>query len=670
MTETNIKPQFDANKLLEQLDSVPTLDDAKLESFYERRLAAKAGAAAPVALKALSRDRPLLRVMVTNIRSGGKTEKDKYCNMSFVVVSATGNYTQSVDVKNFKNVKVASVDKEHDTVTIFTNVMDTHATAVEYWAKVNVERAKQNLPPIVLKKQNDIGNTQVISTGTQMTMKVDKDVMAGAINLAPFTIINIGVSSTRYCTTEEQSKERANVEPMEGVSNVIKQFEVVESAKPQKVIDYIVETQQCQVPMLTARQLAAAEDYHHVPFDGDKKPRISTSSLCYIPINCSPAKFFGLRKALLVELSFKYEELKSPFAYKDKDKVFHQRTEGLLAIEEVDPLNPTWVGNKHVCSFVMFKDLCTFARIVNVNRWKDLAPMFFAQMRMILVAAVDLYATFENPRTKDNVRDETWSDNYLELQPRQLVIDFPSEVARLGMPLSRRWIEAQLTLNRLMTSDPENQLRGPDKAVLNLSEWDGPAALEFVRRPSSSGYRFFLISDTAPNESVLDKYDAIRKMMDLNPDTPGLEMLLNTYFSEKHAKRWSNEIYGSPDAVVIPPSHPCFAMTAGVPKSYVIYAVDVAEIAKRGADAKANPLKKILGTIAAAVQSSNSTNSSNAIAGPLGQKMLEGGPNPPQNPPLDKAESPKRKRDVSENEDGELSDDDSINQTLKNNKTE
>jgi hypothetical protein len=225
-----------------------------------------------------------------------------------------------------------------------------------------------------------------------------------------------------------------------------------------------------------------------------------------------------------------------------------------------------------------------------------------------------------------------------------------------------------LLQGKLMTGDPVNQLAGPDKTVLNLSEWDGKTAYEYLRRPSSVGYRFFLISDStsAENESLLEKYEKVSRAMDMNADAPGLEMLLSTYFSAKNVERWNREIFNSPDAVKIPAGHPCFTSDPVMPKSYVIYAVDMTEISKRAADAKANPLKNILGNLAAAAVKSNTL----AIEG-APQKMLEDTSNaqtsagnqqaqmPLRSPEVTSPEisSSKRKRDE---EDGETDDDDDV----------
>ena len=559
--------------------------DIKLQAFYAKRRAnaATQQSVAPVIQKAMSRDRPILTVMVENVSSGkGKTDGEPYCTLDVVVQGATANYTESVKIKNFYKTHVGTVDVAAGTMTLHTNEPQNFKPSLDYWAARG----------IAVKEQSPIVESLVVKNDMQMKFKVDKAMIPVAEALEPFSIINIGISYTAYCTTEEQAGKKASPEPIKGTSMMIKQIEQIEAANAPKVIDYIISRGKCAVPVKTARDLKISENYDHVVIADKAKQKVRSQEKFFIPLNYDPAELFGRGKALIVTLSTRADGEKSPFTYAEKDNIsiLHKKAELFLTLEEVDPMNENWNGAKHVVSVVAFESMFKFARISSVQRWKEIAPTIFSRMRMMIVGGVNLYTTFDNPRTKDNFRDDTWYDNYLDLMPQQIVIDYPAEVARIGIPVSRRWVEARLAANAIKLGDHVNQLSGSDKSLLNLTECDGAIALEYLKRPSSSGYEFFVITDTAPTDGHIEMYENVRAYMKQNPGALGLEMLLWGQFSNKNIPLWLAMMFTG-DLPEIRPDHRCNGQPPLVFKSCVVYAVNVEEVAKRQTDAKLRPIR-------------------------------------------------------------------------------
>ena len=562
--------------------------DVALEAFYARRkakLAAQEGVA-PIVEKAMNQDRPIIKVMVEDVVSGkSKDGGEPYCTLNVVVQpDLLANYEKDVVIKNYYKSVVGTVDLGANTMTLHTNEMKTFKASLDYWASQGV----------VVKEQSPVVDKIVIHADMSLTLKVDKSIIALAEQLEPFSIIAIGLSCTSYCTTEDQANKKANPEPIKGTSLVIKQIDVLESANAPKVIDYIVSRNKCQVPLPTAKELVASDKYEHRLVDDKKKQKVRSSTKLYLPINFSPTQFFGRGKGLIVSFSTKQEENKSPYSYAEKEKqdALHKKAEFFLTIAEVDPTNEEWNGANHVVTATMFESMLKVFRIASVQRWKEIAPMFFAKMQMIVVGAANLYTTCENPATKRNFRDNIWFDNYLDLIPQQLVVDFPAEVARVGVPVSARWVKTRLAAGLIKQGDHVNQLSGTDKSVINLTEFDSAAALEYLNRPSSSGYQFFVVTDTVPTDGHLEAYADMRAYMKKHPNAPGLEMLLWPKFTTRSAPLWVAEVYGmSPSPPVeIPAYHRCNGQTPLVFKSSVVYAVNVDEVAKRHAEAKAKPI--------------------------------------------------------------------------------
>lgn len=558
--------------------------DAKLEAFYTKRKAAASSqpVVAPTIQKAMNRERPVFPFVVENVNSGKSKDGEPYCTLEGVVQDVLANYTADVKIKNYYKTHVATVVMAEETLTLHTNFTQTFKPSLDFWATKGVE--VEELSPIT--------DNIVLKNGTRLSIKVDKLAIAAAETIEPFSVINVGLSCTAYCTSEEQAGKSGFTKPIKGTSLTAKQIELLEPANVPKVLDYIRAHKKCQVPVPTALTLKAVENYEHVVIADKKKQKVRSETKMFFPVNWDPREIFGSDKAMLVTLSTRADGEKSPFTYAEKEKqdAVHAKAEIFLTVEEVDPLSPEWSGAKHVVSFTLFESMLKFARIAHPTRWKEIAPTIFACMRMVIVGCVNLYTTFDNPRTKDNFRDNCWFDNYVDLIPQQVVIDYGAELVRFGIPVSRRWIEARLAAGAIKQGDNVNQIGASDKSVLCLTEWDSAAALEFLKRPTSTSYEFYVLTDTTPLDGHLVMYEKAREHMKQHPGSLGLEMLLWSQFSARNISTWLATMFTG-ELLVIHPEHLCHSQQVPfVIKSQVVYAVDVNEIAKRQVEAKNKPI--------------------------------------------------------------------------------
>lgn len=634
----------------------PAYDADAMLMLYAKKREDRAAAGKPTVEKPMNYNRSVFDLRVTEVYVG-----KGFCTLGGTIISAAGPAPHSGDVINWKDARVATVDKATGTQTMYPLALDSYQTAKTYWASQGIPVAVHPTPGLELNADGSLPDKIVYRDGDSIRLKVDTEVTSKVKDLPPFSVVRVGVSCSKWCTTLEQSKKSTGDAAKrlieEGISVTLKQVEIIEIAKPGKVFDLVRDMHLCRVPLPTPIELRDENKYEHVlaEAEGDpepssaataaddakgdedtkKKKRFPSKTLLYLPLNLrKPWEFFTQGKALVISLTFKenappkegeaQKTPSSPFFYQDrKDKSNHARLEGVLVVDEIDPRNPAWNGNVTTMPFSIFESTLAQFRIKSLARWAEIAPMIFTTFEMLMVGNVDLFETFENPQTKDNLREGVHVNNFLALQPRQLVANMPEQLAWFGVPLSRAYIERQLaTDTKWGSTETQNQLMFGDRAYLNLTEWDAASAAAFIARPTSRHLAFFAITDTPPMKSLIEVFHATRAYMEENPGAPGCEMLLDRDYTKAQWKLWAKTKFGTDTKIEVKPDHPSNGTTAIPYKSLLIYAVDMEEISKRRKECVTHPLSKTLAAITASTQARRLA----IAAAPPPPPTLPGGP--------------------------------------------
>jgi hypothetical protein len=515
--------------------------------------------------ESLNTHKPQVEALVVEVinrpPSGGNNKPWK--KLTVKVNDPTALYPKSTQIESYKKVLIADVDKETNTLAIFSSKMPAYDENYQHFSKDGREMVEK-LPPGLGTLNGK--EAFLITPGMQFEVAVENASLDGVV---PHSTVYLGLTVTRYFM-KDQPKPTINY----GVSLKCWELRMIYTPTLSEIMKvYMTNKDAFNLPLPTVAQLFEKENYVYVQSASEDARSKKTSdrqfSIPHIPKQES-FLLFGRGPGLITH----GVDMQGPkcFGTLNKEKEWNRTLSGSLVVSQYKTLQELidyGKNNKPLSDAYRFDfkiwgtESCLDGfKIRGRELWTTFMPTIMHALEFVLTGKAALYETAERQGSSEG-------QFFFQLKAAALAYNFSDYIRRNGIPLSPVAVKTLVANNdpRLAswykpTEDVEkglqpyqvsfNQLDGADHEVLNLNEWN-ETRKAFLDLPTThEKYDFFALTQSQIGSSTLDTLREVEKYA----AGKGPEIALGDPLIFTGWKPRNPEPYAQFSGTKVPPDHP------------------------------------------------------------------------------------------------------------------